>query len=160
MSSQPPALPQPSWLPTTTGLGAADHPPSLALPDHGFADVESGIDWRRVFTAVARFKWLILAVTLLGSSVGVAATRFLLPQYLAKATIWIEETDRRGAIDRGPIRPRPLLDPESWADLPRCFLVRDQGVRDQRLFFGLRRPAGRPGAGTLSRGGTYHAGPD
>ena len=158
MSSQPPALPPPSWLPTTTGLGAADHQPSLALPDHGFADVESGIDWRRVFTAVARFKWLILAVTLLGSSVGVAATRFLLPQYLAKATIWIEETDRRGAIDRGPIRPRQLLDPESWVDLLRSYVVLDQVVRDQRLFLDLPRPADSAVLGTLTVGDHYRPG--
>src|SRR2546428_5554240 len=107
MSSQPPALPPPSWLPTTTGLGAADHQPSLALPDHGFADVESGIDWRRVFTAVARFKWLILPGTLLGSAGGGAPARVLLPPDLAPATTLVHQNHPRGGGRPRPAPPRP-----------------------------------------------------
>src|SRR3989449_7604440 len=56
----------------------------------------------------------------LGGAAGVAATRFVRPEYLAQATIWIDETDRR-ASDRGPIRPGHLLDPEAWVDLLRSY---------------------------------------
>src|SRR3989449_11506126 len=76
----------------------------------------------------------------LGGAAGVAATRFVRPEYLAQATIWIDETDRR-ASDRGPIRPGHLLDPEAWVDLLRSYAVLDQVVRDQRLFLAARRPA-------------------
>jgi capsular exopolysaccharide synthesis family protein len=99
-------------------------------------DVDGGLDWRRVGTAVLRFKWLILVATLLGGVVGVAATWFLNPVYVAQGTIWIDETGRADgrAADRGPIGPGQLLDRESWVDLLRSFAVLDYVVRSQRLF--------------------------
>jgi len=125
---------------------AADPPPAVTLPAPPSTpsyDVEGGLDWRRVWTAVARFKYLILSVTLVGSALGVAATQFLHPEYLAQATIWIDETDHQtaGAADRGPIRTNRLLDPEAWVDLLRSYEVLDQVVRDQRLYLAVRPPA-------------------
>ena len=100
----------------------------------GFAQPETGVDWRRVWSAVARFKWLIAVVTILGTVGGLAATRFIKPQYMVQATLWIDQPDQRGGVDRGPIRAGQPLEPEAWLDLLKSYRVLDQVVRDQRLF--------------------------
>src|SRR2546425_9246184 len=106
----------------------------------GVSEPEGGIDWRRALSAVLRFKWLILLVTLLGTAAGVGATRVLKPTYSAQATVWIDVAERRGP-DRGSIRQGQLLDPAAWVQLLKSYVVLDQVVRDQRLFLGLKSAA-------------------
>ncbi len=115
-------------------------PPPPAGSEFGFGEQPGGLDWRRVLSAVLRFKWLIVAVTVVGTALGVAATRFLSPAYVAQATIWIDQPDQRGP-DRGPIRPGQLLEPEAWVELLKSYVVLDQVVRDQRMFLAPKSPA-------------------
>ncbi len=126
-----------SNLPTPRGtpLGAASVGVRPAVAELNFAEPDSGLDWRRVLSALLRYKWLVAAVTLVGTAAGIGATRFVDPEYAAQARIWIDVADRRGA-DRGPtpIRPGQLLDPEAWVDLLKSYVVLDQVVRDERLF--------------------------
>ncbi|HEX4629185.1 MAG TPA: hypothetical protein VH137_10385, partial [Gemmatimonadales bacterium] len=134
-------------------------PAPLALVEPGL-DVDGGLDWRRVGAAVLRFKWMILAATLLGGLAGAAATRFLKPEYLAQGTIWIDETGRsegRGA-DRGPMGPGQLLDREAWVDLLRSFAVLDDVVRAQRLFLTAQPPADSTALATFAVGDRYRPG--
>ncbi|HVH10754.1 MAG TPA: GNVR domain-containing protein [Gemmatimonadales bacterium] len=130
-----PPAPQPADpVPATASLG-------LVEPRW---EPDGSLDWRRVGAAVLRFRWLILAVTLLGGLVGVAATRILSPVYVAQGTIWIDESgrgDARGAV-RGPIGPGQLLEREAWVDLLRSFAVLDYVVRAERLYLTVR-PADR-----------------
>ena len=133
---------------TTNNLPTPFTPPAVALPtagravgDVGFAEYDGGLDWRRIRSALLRFKWLILGVTLLGTAAGVGATRFLAPQYAAQATVWIDQTDRRAYNPTAPIGPGQLLDPESWVDLLKSYAVLDKVVQDQRLFLWVRSPA-------------------
>ena len=100
----------------------------------GFGQPETGVDWRRVLSAVGRFKWLIAAVTIVGTVGGLAATRFIKPEYMVQATLWIDQPDQRGGVDRGPIRAGQPLEPEAWLDLLKSYRVLDEVVRDQRLF--------------------------
>jgi len=100
----------------------------------GFGQPDTGVDWRRVLSAVLRFKWLIAVVTILGTIGGLAATRFIKPQYMVQATLWIDQPDRQGGQERGPIRAGQPLEPEAWLDLLKSYRVLDQVVRDQRLF--------------------------
>jgi succinoglycan biosynthesis transport protein ExoP len=132
------------------GLGA----PNLPEP-------EGGLDWQRVSSALLRFKWLIVIVTLVGTAAGVVAARFL-SRYAAQATIWIDQSqsERRGGTDRGPIRPGQLLDPQAWVDLLKSYVVLDQVVHDQRLFLSLESRADQPAfvgfqVSELYRPGTY-----
>jgi len=111
--------------------------PRLLSPAH---EVDAGIDWRRVLSALARYKWLVMLVTVLGTGLGVVATRLLDPVYVAQATIWIDEGDRAGTERGGPIRPGQLLRSVSWPDLLESYVVLDAVVREQRLFVETRSP--------------------
>lgn len=115
--------------------------PSALSTELSSAEQEGGLDWNRVLSAVLRFKWLIVAVTVVGTAAGVAATRFLSAAYVAQATIWIDQPDQRNGPDRGPIRPGQLLQPEAWVDLLKSYVVLDQVVRDQRMFVAPKSPA-------------------
>src|SRR2546426_7283697 len=128
-----PLAPSPAVAPVTPYPGIAE----LDSPD-----AEGGVDWRRISSALLRFKWLIAGFTLVGTVAGVGATRFLKPEYSAQAKIWIDVEGRRGP-DRGPtpIRPSQLLDAESWVDLLKSYVVLDQVVRDERLFVDPSSPA-------------------
>jgi capsular exopolysaccharide synthesis family protein len=97
---------------------------------------EQSLDWRRVLSAVMRFKWLICGVTMLGTAAGFGAGHYVKPQFGAQATIWIDASQRRG--DRPdaprPIREGQLLEAQAWVDLLKSYVVMDQVVREQRLF--------------------------
>ena len=47
-------------------------------------------DWRRYLVAIRRYKWIVLAGSLLGGGAGFAAGRYLGSEYTARATIWID----------------------------------------------------------------------
>ncbi len=107
---------------------------------------ESGPDWRRVWSALLRFKWVVLLMVLVGVSGAFAATRVMRPVYRAQANVWVDVPGRRGegASDTpGPIRQGALLDADDWVELMRSYIVLDQVVRDLRLYLGVKRPADR-----------------
>ncbi len=145
-------------LPAPLRRGAAAPPPALSLAEPEFADAEGGLDWHRVLGAILRFKWLILAITLLGGAVGMVATRFVKPQYLAQATIWVDQADRRGADPRGPMRPGQLLDPDAWVDLLRSYVVLDRVIHDQRVFLTVPRAADSAALATFGVAERYRPG--
>ena len=73
-----------------TALTVAEHFPAPVPP----ADEGEGIHWGRYIAALRRYRWLILAITTLGTGLAVFATRFIEPQYTTSATIWIEPQNR------------------------------------------------------------------
>jgi capsular exopolysaccharide synthesis family protein len=87
-----------------------------------------------------RYKWLILAVAILGSAAGVVATRFVPPSYRVNATIWIS-SDGPGSQNRGPIRADELLSSSSWIELFKSGAVVDPVVSELRLYLIPRDPA-------------------
>lgn len=113
--------------------GAAVVPaaPAPLGPARATAPAE-GPDWRRILAALLRYKWLVAAITAVGAVAGAIASRFVDPQYLAQANIWIDEADRQTA-DRGPLQTR-ILDPEAWVDLLRSYVVLDSVVRELHLY--------------------------
>ncbi len=145
-SSTPPVMVPPSSPPVSTEWGGVE---------------SGGVDWRRVFSAVLRFKWLICGVTVLGTTAGFGVARFVRPQYGAQATIWIDATerDRWGqGQDRGPIRQGQLLDPQAWVDLLKSYVVLDYVVRDQRLFVSPKSRADEGVLATFQVTGQYRPG--
>ena len=91
--------------PSAVPLTAPPRPAS----DLGPAEYGGGLDWPRILNALRRFKWLILAVTVLGTAAGAGMTRLLKPMYEAQATVWIDEGGRR-TPERGPIGAGQLLE--------------------------------------------------
>src|ERR1051325_10075448 len=86
----------------------------------------------RLRSTLKRFRWLILALTLAGTGVGVVATRFIKPDYEVNATIWIE-TPSKGKAGT-PIQGEELLDSRAWVELLTTFTVLDPVVQQQKLF--------------------------
>ena len=56
-----------------------------ALPEE-----EPGPDWRRIMSALLRFKRVVALMLILGLSAAVAATRVLRPIYQAQANVWVD----------------------------------------------------------------------
>src|ERR1019366_9938953 len=46
-------------------------------------------DWRRLRSVLWRFKWLVITLPLLSAAGGYGASRFIKPDYTARATLWI-----------------------------------------------------------------------
>src|SRR5512145_3093404 len=70
----------------------------------------------RVWSAIQRYKWLILAIVAVGSSAGYALTRLVAPKYDVNATIWIA----KGMGPNGPISSPGLISNDlAWPDLAR-----------------------------------------
>jgi succinoglycan biosynthesis transport protein ExoP len=121
------------------------YPVPLAAPVEGLwaeppvsrgADEEQPLDVRRILGALLRRKWLIVALGVVGTVVGFAASRKLPRTYSAQATLWIQMgAESRGAQQpSGPIQAAQLLTWSSWIDLLRSFVVLDDVVRLQHTY--------------------------
>src|SRR6266704_5850687 len=98
-------------------LRRASPPQMAAIPEE-----DSGPDWRRIWSALLRFKWVVVLMVVLGLGGAFAATRVMRPVYRAQANVWVDVPGRRGegASDtRGPIRQGALLDADDWVELMR-----------------------------------------
>jgi capsular exopolysaccharide synthesis family protein len=151
--------------PVTPALGASLTAPGAAgLPWQGqlppLEEPEAGIPWERFIAAIKRYRWLVIAVAVLGTVLSVLGSRFVKPEYTVTSTIYIETpTDRNG-----PIRAAELLESVQWVELLRTNAVLDSVVQRQALFvtparardsallkgFGLA-PRFRPGSYTVER---------
>src|SRR3989441_9255397 len=154
----------PRSLPAIRGQSApvalrrAITPQTSSLPEE-----ESGPDWRRIASALSRFKWVVMLMVVLGLGAAFGATRVLRPVYRAQANVWVDVPNRRGDAGtdaRGPIRQGALLDADAWVELLRSYVVLDQVVRDLRLYLEMNRPVDRAsfigfGVSDLCRPGNY-----
>jgi succinoglycan biosynthesis transport protein ExoP len=105
-------------------------PPAM----YGEAPGSGGPDWRRIFAAVKRFKWLVLGVVVVGTGAGYGVSRLIHPGYVANATIWVDIIDSR---NRGaqPVSVSAQLPISSgWPDLLYSDAVMDWVVREHRLY--------------------------
>src|SRR5213592_2437082 len=117
-------------------------------------------DWRRILGAIGRRRWVVLAVTLLGTAAGVvAAAKFVGPRYLARARLWVGAAEPNPNALRGTTPPpgaERLLGVEAWVDFVRSDAVLDTVVREVRLYLVLRplRPGQSPALHGPRRGGS------
>lgn len=92
-------------------------------------------DWQQYVAAVVRHRWIVLAVTVLGTTAGVVATRFLDPYYTAKAILWIEPGNDRGGRGAGEvITSDELMEAPGWVELVTANAVLDSVVLGLRLY--------------------------
>ncbi len=111
-----PGMPQEQWGPPA--------PPSGQTPV-----------WQRYLAAIGRFKWLVLAMTLLGLTAGYVATRYIRPQYDIYGKITLRDPS---AEVLGNQRERSN---ESWLQLFRAFYITDSVTRALRLYLEPKREA-------------------
>ncbi|MGH7483013.1 MAG: GumC family protein [Longimicrobiales bacterium] len=112
-------------------------PAALAPPgaDPLYADeAEDGIDLHRIAGAVLRYKWPILALTVIGTTIGFLVVQRLPSEYQAQAMIWIEQSTMNQG-ESGPIQTENLLDASAaWVELLKSYSVLDHVVRERRLY--------------------------
>ena len=105
-----------------------------AVTSRGGATGET--DWQHYFGAVRRRKWTVIAITLLGTAVGLFASRLVHPPYSATALLWFETKDRAAAArdPRSASEGDELLNPSGWIDLVESNAVLEEVVRQRRLY--------------------------
>lgn len=97
----------------------------------------------RLWDAVRRYKWLVIAIIALGVAAAVLAVRFVKPKYEVRATIWIA-SETPLAERSGPIRTGELLNSAAWVELLRSYRIVDAVVTKLALFVEPKRSADRP----------------
>lgn len=119
--------------------------PDAAASRGDSADDEGkGPNIARYWSAITRFKWLILAITLLGAGAGYGATKFIASEYEVGAVVLLESgtgTNADGRRDRGPIQAAELLGGSGWQDLLRSPGIVDPVVTKLGLFIQPRNAA-------------------
>ena len=97
------------------------------------SEPEKGVPWARYIAALKRYRWLIVAITVVGTGLGFVATRLIHPTYDVDATIWISRETNEGR-SAGPIRSAELLNNLSWPELATSFAILDKVARKERLY--------------------------
>src|SRR2546422_473493 len=117
-------------------------------------------DWRRVVTAIRTYRWLVIAVTGVGTLAGIIGARFLKPTYQARATVWLEIPDPSAhERDQGPFQSGQLLGPATgWLDLLLSPVVPDDVVRQWRLYLKPQSAADSAALATLTVTGDVRPG--
>ena len=125
-----PSFRDPEPEPSRAVAPVADEP---RLPAEAPEAQSGGERWARQFAAVKRHKWIVLALTLLGTLGGIAATRFVRPVYTVQSTVWIESPSDRP--NSGPIRPEELLARgQSYVQLLNSYRVLDAVIKKEKLY--------------------------
>jgi succinoglycan biosynthesis transport protein ExoP len=99
------------------------------------------IDWGRIAAAIARFKWVVAGVVVLGTLAGLLLSRFVAPTYSARATLWVDAAQDVRARDLGPIQSSQLVGSSGWVELLESHVVLDDVVRELRLYLSWEKPA-------------------
>lgn len=99
----------------------------------------TGPKLQRYVSALNRFKWLIIVLTILGGIGGYAATSFVEPEFEVESTIAMDLGSGLG--NRGPIQDEGLMDRQSWQDLLRTFAVADPVVLRLSLYLEPKKDA-------------------
>jgi capsular exopolysaccharide synthesis family protein len=90
---------------------------------------------KRYLATAFRFKWVVLGVTLLGTALGILASRQATLKYTGLVTLWFESPRDP---NRGPIQAEGLLENAGWAQLMRTPTVLDSVVLSERLYIWYR----------------------
>lgn len=122
----------------SNNLPAPDGLPDFSPTPQRERPASAGGGLERYIFALLRGKWIILLVTGCAAGAGVMATRLLIPQYMAQATLWVEASGGGGgggSAQAGPLRSADLAVPaNAWTDLLRSATVLDYVVRAERLY--------------------------
>jgi polysaccharide biosynthesis transport protein len=104
-----------------------------AFPHQGSLPPSGHPPWERYVSAVRRYLWVILGITVIGGALGVVAARRIRPRYETYSTIWINAESPQ-ARTSGPIRAEQLLNASSWPELLGSFAILDSVAIKLRLY--------------------------
>src|SRR5690606_30993276 len=92
------------------GAPVASAPPPLPP-----MEPEGGMQLGRYISAIKRYRWLILAVVVAGTGIGLLATRFIDPVYTVNSTIYIRAPE--GGDGRNIGESKGLIEGQNWVQL-------------------------------------------
>ncbi|MDQ6611556.1 MAG: polysaccharide biosynthesis tyrosine autokinase, partial [Gemmatimonadota bacterium] len=122
---------------TPTGAGDVELEPWN--PSGEVPAAPAGPKIQRYISALNRFKWLIVLLTVLGGVAGYISTAFIDPQFAVNATIALDMNGMSGS--GGPIQGASLMNGGSWQALLRTFAVADPVVSKLSLFLTPKKDA-------------------
>ena len=127
-----PNLPIPQQPAESSEVARESEVARYPAPAFAGADDESGLNIKRAISAMWRFKWLVLGVSILGSAGGYYYSQSMKPTYSATTSVWIDQVSSQGAL-KGP----GIFDPEAWQDLVKSYAVWDTVVKNLSLNVGF-----------------------
>lgn len=96
----------------------------------------------RYISALRRYKWLMLFVVAAGTALGLLATRFIKPEYVVYARIWIASGSPMGSSeDNGPVTANAVLTQSAWGEFLRTGRVSEPVVSQLSLYLDYSNPA-------------------
>lgn len=107
-----------------------------AFADDGSGD--SGMMLKRAVAAVLRYRWLVLAVSIVAVAAALFVKRQFAAIYEAEGKLWISGN---GQAQAGPVRAGALLPSNSWGDLLSSYAVLGQTTHELHLFVHSLTPA-------------------
>jgi capsular exopolysaccharide synthesis family protein len=110
------------------GAPPAPYDPASALTEPGSG---GGLSVSRIMSAVRRFRWLILAVVVAGTGLGLIATHFIKPIYNVTSTIWIRSADNKGQEAN---QNKGIVQGQNWVELLTTNVVLDTVVVKEKLY--------------------------
>lgn len=127
----------PGNLPARTPSPLHAIEPARASPDH-FDDFGAPkgptTDWRRLRSALWRYKWLVITLPMLSAAGGYGASRFVDKVYTARATVWI---NRQPDLSTTLAAKTDQFSSQAWIDLMRSYEVIDRVVASRHLAMSL-----------------------
>jgi len=118
------------------------------LAGSGEPDQPPPPEWMRYLSAARRFRWLVLAVTLAVTGLGVVGALFVPANYVAHAIVWIRVPNRE-VHNEGPIWQGQLPISSGWMELLQSYAVLDYAVRSRHLYLHAAQPGDSDVLGTL-----------
>ena len=94
---------------------------------------EGGMQLGRYIAAIKRYRWLILAVVVVGTGIGLLATRFIDPIYTVNSTIYIRAPEGTGD-GRQLGESKGLIEGQNWVQLLTTAQVLDSVIVQEKLF--------------------------
>ncbi|HET7110428.1 MAG TPA: polysaccharide biosynthesis tyrosine autokinase [Gemmatimonadales bacterium] len=125
-----------NMLPPGSSEGLVHQPPAAPPapydPVGALADPASGggLSIGRMFSAIRRFRWLIIAIVLAGTGIGLVATHFIKPVYNVTSTIWIRSAENQ----REPNQGKGIVEGQNWVELLTTNVVLDTVVVKEKLY--------------------------
>ena len=89
-----------------------------------------GLSVGRIFSAIRRFRWLIIIIVLAGTGIGLVATHFIKPVYNVTSTIWIRSAENQ----REPNQGKGIVEGQNWVELLTTNVVLDTVVVKEKLY--------------------------